>query len=96
MTFCKDQFWNSSVTWDTDNPNFTSCFRNTLLTVLPCGILWLAAPFWFWHLKNHATKLVSLFSNFFSFDTDSLGKPKLSVYICTLFELPIILEGFQE
>ena len=58
MSFCKDSFWNTTEIWDTDNPNFTSCFRNTLLPSLPCGFLWLAAPFWLSHLKRHNSKLV--------------------------------------
>jgi ATP-binding cassette subfamily C (CFTR/MRP) protein 1 len=58
MNFCSDEFWNSSLTWYTENPNLTLCFRNTALTWLPCAILWLAAPIWFHHLKSHTPKLI--------------------------------------
>ncbi|XP_075974237.1 multidrug resistance-associated protein 1-like [Anticarsia gemmatalis] len=41
--FCGSIFWNSSLTWYTDNPDFTPCFQKTVLVWIPCLYLWLAA-----------------------------------------------------
>ncbi len=38
MSFCSDPFWNSSRTWHTDCPDFTRCFHQLALHVLPAGI----------------------------------------------------------
>ena len=43
--FCGGEFWNQSVTWDTEAPDFTSCFQQTLLCWLPAGFLLLTTPF---------------------------------------------------
>ena len=37
--FCGGQFWNLSLTWDTDNPDFTPCFHKTVLAWIPTSIL---------------------------------------------------------
>ena len=29
--FCVSDLWDRNVTWDTDNPDFTTCFENTVL-----------------------------------------------------------------
>ena len=42
--FCQDPLWDSQVTWFTDNPDFTTCFHQTVLVYIPCGLLWLLAP----------------------------------------------------
>ncbi|XP_075974899.1 multidrug resistance-associated protein 1-like isoform X2 [Anticarsia gemmatalis] len=42
-SFCGSIFWNSSLTWYTDNPDFTPCFQKTVLVWIPCLYLWLAA-----------------------------------------------------
>lgn len=36
---------NSNLTWYTDNPDFTPCFEQTVLTWIPCGFLWLLSAF---------------------------------------------------
>ncbi|CAG2215912.1 ABCC1 [Mytilus edulis] len=33
-------------------PEFTDCFQQTLLVWVPCGFLWLSAPFYLYHLLN--------------------------------------------
>ncbi|XP_076064714.1 multidrug-Resistance like Protein 1 isoform X2 [Oratosquilla oratoria] len=43
-SYCGSPFWNDSLTWDTDDPEFTSCFDKTVLVWIPCGLLWLLAP----------------------------------------------------
>ena len=42
--FCPDPLWDSDLTWYTDQPDFTTCFHETVLVYVPCGILWLLAP----------------------------------------------------
>ena len=43
-TFCEDPLWNSNLTWFTDNPDFTTCFHETVLVYLPAAILIIFAP----------------------------------------------------
>ncbi|XP_076266257.1 multidrug resistance-associated protein 1-like isoform X4 [Rhynchophorus ferrugineus] len=38
--FCGSPFWNSSLTWYTDDPDFTPCFEKTVLVWVPCLFLW--------------------------------------------------------
>ena len=46
----KDQpFWNQTLTWDTDVPTLTRCFRRTIFTSLPLAFFWLVFPF---HVRN--------------------------------------------
>ena len=42
--FCPDPLWDSDFTLYTDQLDFTSCFHETVLFYVPCGILWLLAP----------------------------------------------------
>ncbi|CAB3223730.1 unnamed protein product [Arctia plantaginis] len=41
--FCGSPYWNASLTWNTDSPDFTPCFQKTVLVWIPCMYLWLAA-----------------------------------------------------
>jgi hypothetical protein len=34
----------TSVTWYTDSPDFSLCFQQTVLSWIPCGLLWLMVP----------------------------------------------------
>ncbi len=45
-TFCPDPLWDRNVTWDTDDPNLTECFRNTVLAAVPPVVLALHLPFY--------------------------------------------------
>ncbi|KAL1498078.1 hypothetical protein ABEB36_008934 [Hypothenemus hampei] len=38
--YCGSEFWNTSQTWDTDDPDFTRCFEKTVLVWIPCIFLW--------------------------------------------------------
>ena len=42
-------FWNQTLTWDTEVPTFTRCFRRTIFTTLPLAFFWLVFPF---HVRN--------------------------------------------
>ena len=37
--------WNRSTVWDTEDPDFTECFHNTVLSWLPAAFLLLTTPF---------------------------------------------------
>ncbi|XP_037050766.1 multidrug resistance-associated protein 1-like isoform X2 [Bradysia coprophila] len=39
--FCGSEFWNSNLTWYTDDPDFTVCFQRTVLVWVPCLLLWM-------------------------------------------------------
>ncbi|TRY75677.1 hypothetical protein TCAL_11607 [Tigriopus californicus] len=47
-----DQFWNSSVSWNTESPRLSLCFQDTFLTVIPCAIVFTLEPFWLWFKKS--------------------------------------------
>lgn len=38
--FCGSEFWNTNLTWNTDDPEFTKCFEKTVLVWIPCFFLW--------------------------------------------------------
>lgn len=43
--FCGSPLWQRNLTWDTsEQPDFTSCFQETLLIWFPCLLLWIFAP----------------------------------------------------
>lgn len=51
MKFCRDSLWNSTVTWNTSDPNLTECARNTVLLLIPTVILLISLPTWSWTLS---------------------------------------------
>jgi hypothetical protein len=55
--FCQGPLWNSTLSWDTDNPNLTECLRETLLPGVPCGLFWLTLPIWWYWVRNYQPKL---------------------------------------
>ncbi|XP_046664349.1 multidrug resistance-associated protein 1-like isoform X2 [Homalodisca vitripennis] len=42
--FCNSSFWDSTISWDTDNPRLPLCFEKTALLWGPCLLLWLFTP----------------------------------------------------
>nr|AGI21024.1 ATP binding cassette family C protein [Azumapecten farreri] len=52
--FCNGTFWDINETWNSSWPQFTECFQNTVLVWVPCGFVWLALPFYLWHLISVA------------------------------------------
>ena len=53
--FCKDEFWNNSVIWNTTDPNFTECFQQTVLAYIPLVVLLCLSPievYVWWRKKN--------------------------------------------
>ena len=46
--FCSDDFWDLNLTWYTEKPRFSQCFKNTVIAV-PCGVFVLSClPWIFW------------------------------------------------
>ena len=56
-TFCQDQFWNFTLIWESENPNFSDCFRNTILPGIPTGFLLITIPFWYAWIRSYKPKL---------------------------------------
>ncbi|XP_060527505.1 multidrug resistance-associated protein 1-like [Cylas formicarius] len=49
---CGSPFWNSSLSWDTNDPDFTKCFEKTVLVWIPCVFLWIFSPLEVYYIKN--------------------------------------------
>ena len=45
LFFCASAFWNSNLTWNSNDQDFSKCFHETILVYLPCLFLWISAPF---------------------------------------------------
>ena len=43
--FCSSAFWDLDLTWNTNNPDFTPCFHQTVLTYIPAVVIILGLPF---------------------------------------------------
>ncbi|XP_037822326.1 multidrug resistance-associated protein 1 isoform X2 [Lucilia sericata] len=54
--FCGSKFWDSAETWNTEDPDFTPCFEQTVLVWAPCAFLWLFSIFDFYYLKASLDK----------------------------------------
>ncbi|KAJ6635068.1 Multidrug resistance-associated protein 1 [Pseudolycoriella hygida] len=52
QTFCPDVLWNVSLTWIDTSPDFTECFKQTILVWVPCAFLLFFAPFDLYHRLN--------------------------------------------
>ena len=50
--FCEDPLWDANLTWYTDNPDFTTCFHQTVLVYVPLALLIVLGAFEF----NYARK----------------------------------------
>ncbi|XP_065206378.1 multidrug resistance-associated protein 1-like [Planococcus citri] len=54
--WCKSTFWDSNLTWYAEDPEFTPCFRQTILVWIPCGFLWGFLPLKLYYLKKSYTR----------------------------------------
>ena len=53
-SFCHGPFWDASSTWNTDDPDLTECFRDTILVGIPCAFLWcIGLPTWVWRIITY-------------------------------------------
>ncbi|BFZ09598.1 hypothetical protein BsWGS_12637 [Bradybaena similaris] len=53
--FCDTPIWDTDLTWHGSWPQFTECFRSTVLVWVSCGWLWLCAPFYTCYLAGLPT-----------------------------------------
>ncbi|PVD36248.1 hypothetical protein C0Q70_03226 [Pomacea canaliculata] len=83
--FCDSAFWNTSLVWNSDWPEVTTCFQDTVLVWIPCGFLWFAAPI-------YALFLFRTCSN--AYPTSTLYKSKLLV--CSLLAAAITVDFVRE
>uniref|UniRef100_A0A2C9M9V2 ABC-type glutathione-S-conjugate transporter n=1 Tax=Biomphalaria glabrata TaxID=6526 RepID=A0A2C9M9V2_BIOGL len=50
--------WDESLTWTNNSwPQFTDCFQKTVIAWIPCGWVWLSAPFYAYHLLSDKRKV---------------------------------------
>ncbi|KOX68195.1 Multidrug resistance-associated protein 1 [Melipona quadrifasciata] len=54
--FCGTEFWNNSLTWNTDDPEITECFQKTVLVWVPCAFLWLFSGIEIYYFLNSKSK----------------------------------------
>lgn len=50
--YCASPLWDPGRTWNTDLPELTPCFENTILVWIPVILLWLLAPFNFYRRRS--------------------------------------------
>lgn len=56
--FCRTPFWDWSKTWYTDDPDFTRCFEDTVITYVPLLLLVLMLPFQLYVSHNSRHRLI--------------------------------------
>ena len=45
-------FWDLDLTWNTDLPTLTRCFRRTTFSLIPNSLLWIIFPFYIANLRR--------------------------------------------
>lgn len=59
-SFCNGPLWDSNLTWYTNEPDLTECFRDTILIGIPCAVLWcIGLPIWLWKTLYDYPKNIS-------------------------------------
>ena len=55
MGVCGDiPFWDPNLTWNTELPTFSRCFRRSMFTLFPMAVFWLVLPFHVLQLRKKA------------------------------------------
>ncbi|KAK9886060.1 hypothetical protein WA026_014842 [Henosepilachna vigintioctopunctata] len=54
--FCGSKFWDISLSWNTTDPELTSCFERTVLVWTPCAFLWTFSFLEVYYLLNSKSK----------------------------------------
>ncbi|RWS24939.1 multidrug resistance-associated protein 1-like protein, partial [Leptotrombidium deliense] len=49
---CDENIWDDNSTWNSNTPNFSRCFRQTLLTWFPCAFLLLFSIYEYFSIKS--------------------------------------------
>ncbi|XP_065206737.1 multidrug resistance-associated protein 1-like [Planococcus citri] len=57
---CGSPLWDLDKLWYTNNPDFTQCFKDTVLIWIPSIYLWLLAPLEYHYLRKSASPKISL------------------------------------
>lgn len=63
--FCGGPVWDLNLTWNTQQPDFTRCFKDTILVISVCGTLWSVAPFYFigmMFMKSHSLERTKIYA----------------------------------
>ncbi|KAE8736524.1 ABC-transporter, subfamily C member 18, partial [Frankliniella occidentalis] len=50
--FCGSPYWNTTRTWESDNPDFTPCFEKTALAWTPCIFLFVFSPLEVYYIRS--------------------------------------------
>ncbi|OQV12310.1 Multidrug resistance-associated protein 1 [Hypsibius exemplaris] len=50
--FCSDAFWDMNLTWHTESPDLTRCFKSTVLAWIPAVFLVLMVPLQYYSASN--------------------------------------------
>ncbi|KAL8585023.1 hypothetical protein ACOMHN_043659 [Nucella lapillus] len=58
--FCGSPFWDTQVTWNTTDPDFTPCFQKTVLMLTPVVFLLLLAPYKLYSLWQLQDRIIAL------------------------------------
>ena len=88
MNFCKGPFWNSTLSWHTNDPDLTECFRDTILVSVPCLFLWMfGVPFWAW--KNSQTNSKPYIDN-----KPIVTRPRFKTTISLIFVVKLVSSLF--
>ena len=45
-------FWDLDLTWNTNLPSLTRCFRRTTFSLIPNSLLWVVFPFYLYNLRQ--------------------------------------------
>ncbi|KAH1017925.1 hypothetical protein HUJ05_008511 [Dendroctonus ponderosae] len=56
--FCGSTFWNTTLTWNTNDPQFTPCFEKTVLSWIPCLFIWTFSPMNLYYQKTSPNKSI--------------------------------------
>ncbi|KAJ8673709.1 hypothetical protein QAD02_004971 [Eretmocerus hayati] len=58
--FCGSEFWNTNLTWNTEDPDLTECFQKTVLIWTPCIFLWAFSSFEAYYLLKSKKRNIPL------------------------------------
>ncbi|XP_043270601.1 multidrug resistance-associated protein 1 isoform X1 [Venturia canescens] len=64
--FCGSKFWDLDLSWNTDNPDLTDCFQNTVLVWTPCAFLWALVPVEAYYLLHSKQRNIACTWKFYS------------------------------
>ena len=56
--FCEGPLWDLNLTWYTDNPDFTTCFHQTVLTYIPTIFIALLSPLSLWSSSKNKDRSI--------------------------------------